>query len=428
MTTTWTPILDGAIADSALQTVGTIAEVLSAPPVSPGGESTAQAVEEPSLACGQSGLAVLFAYLAQAGLVDGGTVISERCLDGAADAVATTQLPPSLYGGFAGVAWASAHLEGREGDDGDSSEEIDRALLELLARSPWRDDYDLISGLVGFGVYARERLPRASATELLDRVVERLEETAERGDDGATWHTPPELLPPWQREQCPDGYYNVGLAHGVPGVVAILGGAVAAGVARKTARRLLDDSVRWLLAQKLAKDSGSLFPTCVARGRMSEPSRSAWCYGDPGIAAALLCAARSVGEPAWEREALEIARAAAGRPPDQAGVRDAGLCHGAAGLGHIFNRMFQATGDGHLREAARFWLGRALDMRKPRVGVGGYQAYRLDDSPPPFDPNYGILEGAAGIALALLAAVSPIEPEWDRMLLLSMPVRDGATF
>jgi len=31
----------------------------------------------------------------------------------------------------------------------------------------------------------------------------------------------------------------------------------------------------------------------------------------------------------------------------------------------------------------------------------------------------GILEGAAGIALALLAATTPIEPEWDRMLLLS---------
>jgi len=30
----------------------------------------------------------------------------------------------------------------------------------------------------------------------------------------------------------------------------------------------------------------------------------------------------------------------------------------------------------------------------------------------------GILE-AAGIALALLAATTPIEPEWDRMFLLS---------
>ena len=31
----------------------------------------------------------------------------------------------------------------------------------------------------------------------------------------------------------------------------------------------------------------------------------------------------------------------------------------------------------------------------------------------------GILTGAAGVALAFLAAITSIEPEWDRMLLLS---------
>jgi len=194
---------------------------------------------------------------------------------------------------------------------------------------------------------------------------------------------------------------------------------VNAGVARKAARSLLDDAVRWLMAQKLSEGSGSVFPTSAAPRLKPEPSRSAWCYGDPGIAAALLCTARSVGEAAWEREAHAIARRAADRPADQAGVRDAGLCHGAAGLGHVFNRLFQATRDERLGEAARFWLVRALEMRKKRGGVAGYTAHRASDSPPDGGLSRGVLEGAAGIALALLAAVSPIEPEWDRMLLLS---------
>jgi hypothetical protein len=34
-------------------------------------------------------------------------------------------------------------------------------------------------------------------------------------------------------------------------------------------------------------------------------------------------------------------------------------------------------------------------------------------------PNPSFLEGSVGIALALLAAVSPKDPEWDRLLLLS---------
>jgi hypothetical protein len=153
----------------------------------------------------------------------------------------------------------------------------------------------------------------------------------------------------------------------------------------------------------------------VPKGGRPEPSRSAWCYGDPGIAAALLGAARSVGETAWEKEALAIARRAAERPPDGTGVRDAGLCHGAAGLGHLFNRMFQATGDERLGKASRFWLERTLEMRER----------------PSEHSDRGILEGVAGIALALLAAVSSTPPEWDRMLLVSVrsrpsPSRDGA--
>jgi hypothetical protein len=423
VTTTWTPILDEANAESALTTVTAIAEALSSPTVTPEGQTTDRAEEDASLAAGQSGLAILFAYMAEAGLVDRADGISERWLDQAGETIATKDQPASLYSGYGGVAWAAAHLEARVSDGGgeDSCEEIDRALLQLLARSPWRDDYDLVNGLVGFGVYALERLPRASAAALLELVVDRLDETAERGEQGATWLTPPELLPAWQRAQCPDGYYNLGLAHGVPGVIAVLGGAVTAGVSGKAARPLLDDSVRWLLAQKLAEGARSAFPTRVVKGERPEPSRSAWCYGDPGIAAALLCAARSAGEGEWEREALMIARRAAERPPDQAGVRDAGLCHGAAGLGHLFNRMFQATGDEPLRQAARFWLGRAMGMREPRGGVAGYRAYRPDDADGD-GLESGILEGAAGIALALLAAIGPIEPEWDRMLLLSVPV------
>jgi hypothetical protein len=32
-----------------------------------------------------------------------------------------------------------------------------------------------------------------------------------------------------------------------------------------------------------------------------------------------------------------------------------------------------------------------------------------------------LLTGAAGIALALLAAVTPVEPAWDKVLLVSVP-------
>jgi hypothetical protein len=129
-----------------------------------------------------------------------------------------------------------------------------------------------------------------------------------------------------------------------------------------------------------------------------------------------------VDEPAWECEALSIAWRASQRPPKQSGVVDAGLCHGAAGLGHLFNRMYQATGESWLAEAARSWFARALAMRRPGQGIGGYAAWLPgDDGALTWVADPSLLTGAAGIALALLAATTAVEPAWDRMLLVAIP-------
>jgi len=364
------------------------------------------------------------AYLALSGLDDGENA---ACfLEEAVQAVAARSMRPSLYSGFTGVAWATAHLQKQLGDveEEPTYKALDEALLAHLSESPWRDDYDLISGLVGFGVYALERLPHPMAIEILKRVVERLNETAERNAEGITWLTPPELLTPWQREISPNGYYNLGLAHGVPGVIALLGHAYAAGIARAQVEPLLEGAIDWLLAQKLPSSAHSIFPSWVGPS-WAQPSigsdecRLAWCYGDAGIAAALLSAARSARERTWEREALEIAICAARRAPETAGVLDVSLCHGAAGLGHIFNRMYQATGEKQLKDSATFWFDRTLEMRRPEGGIGGFVALGVITDERRWVADPGFLTGAAGVGLALLAAITPIEPSWDRILLVS---------
>jgi lantibiotic modifying enzyme len=402
--------------------VRAIAEALRTPPPSLRPDGSPGSASEPSLAMGRTGHALLYAYLARAGLAERARETSEALLDEAVEAVSEVRLPPSFYGGCLGVAWAVAHVdEVEERADIDPDEDIDAALHAYLARSPWVGEYDLVSGLVGLGVYALERLPRTRARGLLALIVERLEETSERTEAGVRWLTPPEQLPDHQRENAPHGYYNLGLAHGVPGVITLLGGVCAAGIAPAKARRLLDGAVSCLLSQKQPRKGGSAFPSWTAPGMPARPARSAWCYGDPGIAVALLCAGRAVENVSWEREALEIARRAAARPPGEAGVRDAGLCHGAAGLGHVFNRMYQATGDPCLGDAARFWFSRTLELRRPGCGIAGYASCESRPGEPPrWRDDPGLLTGAAGIALALLAAVTPIEPAWDRMLQVSL--------
>jgi hypothetical protein len=142
-------------------------------------------------------------------------------------------------------------------------------------------------------------------------------------------------------------------------------------------------------------------------------------------------AGQLLGNSQWIDAALDILRGAAlVRTMEAAGVVDAGLCHGVTGNAHLFNRVFQATGVPILAEAARYWYGVALDLRRPGRGVGGYQAWTTPRAKlAPASPERPAaaewisevrwLTGASGVGLALLAASSPLEPRWDRLMAIS---------
>ena len=126
-----------------------------------------------------------------------------------------------LFGGAARIGWTVAHLaDGETADQVCSS--IDRVMLGQITPT-WAYQYDLIPGLVGFGICALER--GDAGRPLAMRVLELLEQRAEPRGPGLASFTAPDLLPAWQQEQAPQGYWNLGLAHGVPGVIGILRGS-----------------------------------------------------------------------------------------------------------------------------------------------------------------------------------------------------------
>lgn len=428
----WKPICDHELSAEVWRTVRQIA--FSLDPTHDLPRSLADEMTGPSLAVGQGGPAIFLTYLAaepaEPTVSDHHAALRlEKVLEGAESA----SLPPNLYGGVAGVAWTLEHLEPKlfAADDEDTNEDIDLLLIEHVSKVPWIEDYDVVSGLVGYGVYALERLPRPSAVTLLEKVIDHLETWAETTPQGITWLSHPHLL--WEETAAlfPQGCYNLGLAHGVPGIVALLGEILAAGVAVDRARPLLEGAVSWLLAQRLPEDSPSAYTDLIgaggksARGEAPRPSRLAWCYGDAGVAVALLGAALGAERADWRRAALDIARRAARRSKEDARVKDAGLCHGAAGLAHLFNRMYQATGEPWLKEAALRWIRETLDLRDPTVATAGFASWEPDGPGGNFSavPRTGLLTGSAGIGLALLASVSDQEPNWDRVLLSAVPPR-----
>lgn len=419
----WAPLLGEGEAGEAQSALADIAYAL-----------LAERPEGPSLAGGGAGVAAFLAYYSAVYDAPEAEERGAYLLEKACDQIAESRGQPGLFSGLSGVAWAVEHLAGEEAegrDEGDEGENgtgdapgdpnagVDRALAELLAAETWRGPYDLIEGLCGIAVYAFERLPRPGAKAIVERVVAHLDALSEPAEGGRTWHTAYELLPETQRELAPRGYYNLGVAHGVPGVLGVLARAHYYGIESRRAGELLEGGMAWLWSQKLAGD-GPHFPAWIAPDQAAKPTRVAWCYGDAGVAGALFSAARYAGEPGWETRALDLARSAARLPADKTGVRDAGLCHGALGLAHTYARLSRGSGDAELESAARFWLDRGLAMRQRDQGVAGF-APSAPSGGVPAPSAAGLLEGAAGIGLALLAAASDVEPDWDRALLLEIP-------
>lgn len=422
----WTPILSGKLRSEAEAAVSRVADALLQ---RSSGSAVEGTLQYGSLQSGVAGEALLFAYLYLHTSEPRYRRTAEARLSQAAEWIAAVPLRPQLYEGFVGVAWVAGHiaecLQTAAGPD--VAEGIDEAVWQYLGQPSRRPmQFDLLRGLAGLAVYALERLPRPKAAACLERIVEHLYALGERDRDGTAWRTYPEMLK-MDDVRYPSGNFNLGVAHGSPAIVSVLGQVCAAGIAQPGAYVLLEEAVRWLLARRHPSRAPSRFPSFYYPGIPSDHARLAWCHGDPGVAAALAVAARSVRRADWAQEALDAARSGEHVARSELGPFDATLCHGAMGLAHIYNRLFHQSDEEWLRDAARAWVRYALALRRePHLGIARFSSWRpLGDKPPiawGWRAEPGFLTGATGTALALLAAASSVEPSWDRVLAISSVV------
>ncbi len=394
---TWRPLLEGALADRGWAALRAIANSVAA-------------YDTPA-----DDLALFWSYVAPA-LGDDYDGHHEAAMVGLAAAIERGVPKPGLYDGLAGLAWTAAHCA--EGADA-YLDLVDKQLVELLTPDAWPGHFDLISGLTGVGLYFLDRGDAALARAGLDAVVGHLASAAERRADRVTWHTRLELVPAHEHARYPTGWYNCGVAHGVPGVIGLLGRIAELPGAAPVVAELRDGAIRWMFDQRTPDLTRSRFPT-VATPDQELSARTAWCYGDLGVAAVIWDAQARAG--ASTAEIQQIALAAVQRPFDQTGVVDAMLCHGAAGLGHIANRFAHATGEVAFRSAALVWFERALDSAEPGNGIGGFTIPGYDFVTKKHGRQTAVdfLDGAIGLGLALAGALTPLEPSWDRLLLCDL--------
>jgi hypothetical protein len=277
-------------------------------------------------------------------------------------------------------------------------------------------EYDLISGLAGLGLYHLVRHGSAASgmtTAVLEYLVALAEPICQHGASLPGWWsgTGPASAPDpaW-----PMGHLNLGMAHGIAGVLALLSGAMRVGIQVGGHAKAVSELCATFDRYRLGTNACPWWPALISFGEYSHgttsserQARPSWCYGTPGHARAQQLAGLALND----RDRMRVAeRALAGCVLDRQVtclLADASLCHGWAG---VVQTLWRATSDAldprplltALREARR-----GMEDQLTRIG-------------PPV--SSGFLEGTSGIKLAQndLPRTGSEPPAWDACLLLTL--------
>lgn len=426
----WRPVLSGAPAARALEVAREVGERLRDPRL------LQEAIDAPprqgmrgygawnpiGLARGRPGLALTFARLATPFPDDGWEEAAHGQVVLAVQALRHERYARTgIADGLAGLAFAlhtidpSRYARVLATLDGliERRTEVALGSFEADERGCAREDVDLVSGLAGVGAHLLAR----GHIDTLRPVLERLVRLATADGPVPAWHTPAEHLLGELLADYPDGLLDCGLAHGLPGVLALLSLARAEGADVRGLDEAIESGAGWLREQAIEDDWGVNWPYFVplGRGRDRGPARAGWCYGAPGVAGALWLAGEAAGDESARTLAIDALEAVHRRPLEERHTDAPTLCHGVGSLLEITLRAAANTGNVRLRSAAAELATGLIDSFDPSSVFG----YRDLDPDGAWVDRPGVLEGAAGVVLVLLAAATGSAPVWDRMLLVA---------
>lgn len=319
--------------------------------------------------------------------------------------------------GAAGVFWTQKYLQKieilQEDEEGENDQILD-LFSEFSKFTLLNNNYDYLYGGTGMLLAL---LGHHSFDYKMEELLEMVVKISKVNSEIGRYWVRPDLKGDTEFKEENLTLINLGLAHGIPSILTIMAKCYKSSYQQLNVLEIINQSVKSIFMYKTPlNDSLSLFPD--SNTLKDIPSRLGWCYGDLGIGIMFALLGKKFNNVSWSKMAIEICiHASERRNLFENRVVDAGLCHGTAGISHIYNRMYRYTGIERFKETSDFWMQETLKMGRFKDGLAGY---KTDHGPDEGLVNdYGLLEGIAGIGLALLANIDDKDPAWDECLLLS---------
>lgn len=437
----WRAVIDGELRNAASEILEDLAVRLSDPDRVHHIATVANSQGQPrsvrhwsptDCSYGDASLALLFGQMDRCFPDRGWDLLAHQYIELAArdlEQQAIHWLSPGMFGGFAGLCFTVDQLSLGGQRYSRLRDTLDGLLVQFMSNAPDNretlsqgmrfGDYDVIGGRSGVGRYLLSRQDNPALIPPFQRLLTQLLTLSQIRGEPSPFFVPPEYMPTDRhRLRYPQGATDCGLAHGMPGPLGLFALAQLHGVDLPALPSSIERLSTWLVDQRCDDEWGVNWPFAVSADTTTvapPPARAAWCYGSPGVASALWWAGAALGDPTLQLLSVEAIRAIARRPSHVRAIPSPIICHGVAGLLEVVLRFSNRDPDPVLVSFAQELTHELISLYEPASLVG----FRDIDPIGARIDNPGFLEGAAGVALVLLAATTDVEPTWDRMLLLS---------
>lgn len=211
-----------------------------------------------------------------------------------------------------------------------------------------------------------------------------------------------------------NGNFNMGLSHGVPGILLALcllkekgieveGLCEAIKVCADFLYDFIDmDKMRWGAYLDLEDYCNNI------SGELH--TRDAWCYGSPGVSYALYIGGMVLGEEKYTKLSVEVMENVM---KDLQSIESPTFCHGLSGVSYIFWRFYELTGKTKFKESTECMIDEIWGFYKAEYTFG-YKDIEYNSC----TEQVGLLSGVPGILLPLMAMGGTRYTRWDYAFML----------
>lgn len=317
-------------------------------------------------------------------------------LERAVELIDRLPLSNSLYRGVTGLGWVVKKYYRQVNHDWKSGFliDLDSHLADGVSDSE-NLNIDVVDGLAGIMIYANARgqAPLTKSHKLLNDAIRlAIPKYLERF-----------LL---VKDAKPKAYTNLGMAHGIPGLLTQCARFIENDDSSDHLIPLLRLAFDRLWSHANEVDDIAWFPHFVSQ---TAPARLAWCYGSLGLYVAFDRASRIFASPNSRCESL--LHGIQKQYSMQDGIRDASVCHGHSGLlafsvavGTEANKQLAPIVEAATEKTRQALIENDENMAVMYASAGGIARCR------------NLLEGTAGCVLALNSLHTTSQSNWMDLL------------